>query len=47
LNFLDRFSKEAQVSNVIKIPPVGAEFFMRTDWLDEANFCFSQFCERA
>ena len=31
LNFFDRFSKNDQISNVIKIRPVGAENFVRTD----------------
>jgi hypothetical protein len=38
----------------MKIRPMGAEFFHadrrtegRTDGHDEANSCFSQFCERA
>ena len=34
LNFLDRFSKKSQISNIIKLRPVGAELFhmnRRTD----------------
>ena len=44
------FSKNAQISNFMKIEPLGAELF-RTDWQtdrrDEANGPFSQFRERA
>jgi len=45
---LDRFSKSTQISNFMKIRRVGAELFHadgRTDKHDEANSCFSQFCE--
>jgi len=54
LNFVDRFTKNTQISNIIIISPVGAELFhanRRTDgWTDrhnEASRRFSQFCERA
>jgi len=44
------FSKNPQISNFMKIRPVGAELFHadgRTDRHDEANIRSSQFCERA
>jgi hypothetical protein len=50
LNFLDRFSKNAQIPNVMKIRPVEAMMFCadrQTDRLDEANSRFSQFCKCA
>jgi len=45
MNFLDMYSKNTQMSNFMKIPPVEAEFHAdrRTDGHDEANSCFSQF----
>jgi hypothetical protein len=52
--FLDRVSKNTQISTFMKIRPVGAELFHadrrtdgRTDRHDEANSRFPQFCERA
>jgi hypothetical protein len=48
LNSLDRFSKKDQLSNSIKIRPVGAELFhadRQTDKDDEGSSRFSQFCE--
>ena len=44
------FSKITQISNFMKICPVGAELFYvdrQTDRHDEANSRFSQFCELA
>ena len=48
VNFLDIFSKNIQISNLMKIRLVGAEFIVdrQTDRHDEANGRFSQFCER-
>jgi len=31
LEFFDRFSKDTQISDFMKIRPVGAELFLRTD----------------
>ena len=54
LNFLEIFSKNNRISNYIKIPHVGAEFFhadrrtmRRTDRHDQTNGHVSQFCDRA
>jgi hypothetical protein len=50
MNILDEFSKNNQISNFMKLRPVGAELFhadRRRDRHDEANSRFSQFCERA
>jgi hypothetical protein len=49
-NFLHRFSKNIQISNLIKISPVGAELFhadRQTDRHDEANNPLKQFHKRA
>jgi len=52
--FSTDFWKHTQISNLMKILPVGAEFFhadrqtdRQTDKLDEANIRFSQVCESA
>jgi hypothetical protein len=50
--FLGIFSKNTQISSLIKIRPVGAELFHADGWtdtdrLDEASSRFSQFLERA
>ena len=45
LNFPDRFSKNTEISEVMKIRAVGAELFQADR--HEANSRFSQFCERA
>jgi hypothetical protein len=58
LKFPERFSKNTQISNSMKIRPVGAELFHadrgtdgwtdgRTDRHDGASSTISQFCERA
>ena len=52
--FLDKFSKNTQISNFVKFRPVGAELFhtdgrtdRQTDKYGEANSRSSQFCKRA
>ena len=49
LKFSFLFSNNIQISNFMKIFPVGVELFQagRTDTHDEANSRFSQFCKRA
>jgi len=51
MNFLDRFLKNNDTLNFIKILPLGAELSIRTDGQtdrhDKPNSRFSQFCERA
>jgi hypothetical protein len=47
------FQKYTQISAFMKIRPMAAELFIlmsrrrQTDRHDEANNCFTQFCERA
>jgi len=47
MEFLQSFYKNSQISNLMKIRPVGAEFFMRTDGqtdgYDENKSHLSQF----
>ena len=48
--FSTYFLKRTQISNLIKIRPVGGKLFhadRRTDINDEAKSRFSEFCERA
>ena len=48
LNFLDGFSTNTQIINLMKIRPVGAEMLhadRRPDIHDNANSRISQFCE--
>jgi hypothetical protein len=51
LEFLDKFSKYTQISNFLKISPMGPEFVLseQTDGTsgrhDEASSFFSQFCK--
>jgi len=50
VNFLDRFSINPQISDFIKILPVGAELLhddVRTDRHNEANCRISEFCDLA
>ena len=54
-NFQDKFSKNTQILNFMKLRPVGQSCYMRTDERrgrrtdrhDEANSRFSLFCESA
>jgi hypothetical protein len=46
---MKRFSKNTQISNFVKIRPVGAELLNadgRTERDEESNSRFPQFCER-
>jgi len=48
LNFADRFSKYTQISNFMKICPLGAALFHSEglpDRYNEANNCFSEFAK--
>ena len=49
LNFPDRFSENTQISNIMNVPLVGAEFRAdrRKDRHGEVNSRFSQFYLRA
>ena len=49
LNFLNRLSKNAHISDFMKIRPAGAKFYAdrRMDRHDEANDGFPQLCHRA
>jgi hypothetical protein len=47
---MDIFSKKAEISNLIKIRPVGVELFQadrQTDEHNKINRSFKQFCQRA
>jgi len=49
LNVLDKFSESTQISNFIKIGPMGAKLFHadgQRDRHDEANGSFTQFSEK-
>jgi hypothetical protein len=46
LNFLDQFSKSAQISHFIKIHPVVAELFHADEWMDEVKLILT-FCNFA
>jgi hypothetical protein len=49
LEFLNRFPKNIQISNFVKIRPEWEQFFhadRQTETHDETNSRFSQFCER-
>ena len=43
LEFLDSLSKNTAITDFIKIRPVGAELFLRTDRHDEAKSHFRKF----
>jgi hypothetical protein len=44
MDFLDRFSENNQIENLINIRPVGADLFL-SDRLEEANSRLLQYCE--
>jgi len=49
LEFVDRFSKNPRIPNLLKIRPVGTELLNadgQTDVHDEVTCRFSQFCEK-
>jgi hypothetical protein len=46
LEFFDRFLKKAQISDLMKIGPVGAKFF-QLDGRVKASSHVSQFCKHA
>jgi hypothetical protein len=39
LNFLDRYSKNPYISNVIKFPRMGDKLFHKERWTDRTNQC--------
>ena len=43
MNFLDRFSKNTQISNFMKIAPVAAEFFFANGQTDARDVAYDRF----